>query len=140
MKTARILIALSFVIACAASAVFAGAQSPDASVVTLKGQVACSTCWYEHDRAKVAYGTKKDIKCASNCAKGGVAGALAVTDKGATTVYVLEDGKVALLTEGDEWSKYAGQQVEMTGSVRTEGDKHYLKVDSVKVISAAPGA
>ena len=107
-----------------------------AAAVTLKGQIVCSTCWFEADRKTVAYGTEADKKCAVRCAKGDVPGALAVTENGVTKLYILEDGKAALKADGKDWSQYTGVQAEITGTPRHEGDKHFLKVDTIKVLPA----
>lgn len=107
-----------------------------AAAVTLKGQIVCSSCWFEADRKTVAYGTDADKKCAVRCAKGDVPGALAVTENGETRLYVLEDGKMSLKKDGKDWSEYTGVRAEVTGTARHEGDKHYLKVDTITVIPA----
>jgi hypothetical protein len=107
-----------------------------AAVVTLKGQIVCSTCWFEADRKTVAYGTEADKTCAVRCAKGDVPGALAVTENGVTKLYILEDPKAALKADGKDWSQYTGVLAEITGTARHEGDKHFLKVDAIKVLPA----
>ena len=107
-----------------------------AAAVTLKGQIVCSTCWFEADRKTVAYGTDADKKCAVRCAKSDVPGALAVTENGETKLYILEDGRVPLKKDGKDWTEYTGVQAEVTGTARHEGDKHYLKVDAIKVLPA----
>jgi type 1 fimbria pilin len=109
---------------------------PAAATVTLKGQIVCSTCWFEADRKTVAYGTDADKKCAVRCAKGDIPGALAVTENGETRLYILEDGMMSLTKHGKDWTEYTGVQAEVSGTARHEGDKHYLKVDSIKVIPA----
>src|SRR5262245_43698676 len=85
---------------------------------TLTGQITCSECWHEADRKTVAYGTEADVKCAIRCAKGGIHGALAVTEGGTTTLYLLEEGKLALGENGKTWTDLTGKQVTATGAVR----------------------
>lgn len=109
---------------------------PAAATVTLRGQVVCSSCWFEADRKTVAYGTDADKTCAVRCAKSDVPGALAVTENGETRLYILEDGKMSLKKDGKDWSAHTGVQAEVTGTARHEGDKHYLKVDTIKVLPA----
>jgi hypothetical protein len=131
MRTVR-----SFVFLLAVAGIGAAVAAADGPL-TLKGQVTCSECWFEADRKTVAYGTEADVKCAIRCAKGGVHGALAVTEGGTTTLYLLEDGKVAFGEDGKVWTDLTGKQVEATGVVRKEGGKQYLKVDSLKVVEPA---
>ena len=60
---------------------FAQADGP----VKLKGQVVCSSCWFEaKDRKKTRYGTVADIKCATDCSEMGLPQALAVEDENET--------------------------------------------------------
>ena len=112
------------------------ARAQSTATVTLKGQVTCSECWFEADRTTTPYGGEADTKCAVRCAKGGVPGALAVTSNGETTLYMLESGKYALGDDGKNWTDHPGHFVEVTGTVRKDGDKQYLKVDSLKVLPA----
>jgi hypothetical protein len=112
------------------------ARAQSTAAVTLKGQVTCSECWFEADRATTPYGGEADTKCAVRCAKGGVPGALAVTSNGETTLYMLESGTYALGDDGKNWTAHTGNYVEVTGTVRKDGDKQYLKVDSLKVLPA----
>ena len=130
MRTLRLFV---FFFVVAGLAAVASADGP----VTLTGQVTCSECWFEADRKTVAYGTEADVKCAIRCAKGGVHGALAVTEGGTTTLYLLEDGKVELGKDGKIWTDLTGRHVEVTGVVRKEGDKHLVKVDALKVVEPA---
>ena len=112
------------------------AHAAYAQAATLHGQVTCSECWFEADRTKTAYGGEADTKCAIRCAKGGVPGALAVTADGKTTLYILESGKYDLGADGKNWTDHTARHVKVTGTVRKEGDKHYLKVDSLEVLPA----
>jgi hypothetical protein len=130
--TIRAVLLLAVVIGLSAEAT--RAQSP--ASVTLKGQVVCSSCWFEADRTTTPYGGDADTKCAIRCAKGGVPGALAVTTGGETTLYILESGAFSFEKDGKNWSEHTAHQVEITGTVRTEGDKLILKVDSFKTVPA----
>ena len=100
--------------------------------MNLKGQIVCSECWFEADRKTVPYGGDADTKCAIRCAKGGIPGALAVTTDGETTLYILESGKYSFEKDGKNWSEHTAHYVEVTGTVRKDGDKAVLKVDSLK--------
>ena len=131
MKSVRL-----FVLFLALAGLGAATASADGPV-TLEGQVTCSECWFEADRKTVAYGTEADVKCAIRCAKGGVHGALAVTEGGTTTLFLLEEGKVSLGEQGKVWTDLTGKRVQATGLVRKEGDKQYIKVDALKVVEPA---
>jgi len=104
---------------------------------TLSGQVVCSSCWTEADRAKVAYGTDDDIACAKRCAKKGRGQTLAVRrNDGTFALYALEPGVIpggrsAIL-------EAVSETVEVTGEVRREGDKSILRVDALRVVPPAP--
>ncbi|HZB45881.1 MAG TPA: TlpA disulfide reductase family protein, partial [Pyrinomonadaceae bacterium] len=68
-----------------------------------------------------------------------IPGALAVKNEGGGhTLYLLEDGKEKVSGKG--WLAYTGKQVEVTGAARREGDKHHLKVDSLRVTGDSPVA
>jgi thiol-disulfide isomerase/thioredoxin len=100
------------------------------------GQVVCSACWFEADRAKVAYGTEADLDCAKKCAGEGIGQSLAVKDAaGAYTLYALEaralpGGKGALLNA-------VAASVEIEGELRREGEKPVLRVDTMRVLPAS---
>jgi hypothetical protein len=132
MSFARMLVA-ALVWAVVAAAAVAGATADDAKA-TLTGEVVCSSCWFEADRTKVAYGTDADLKCAARCGKGGVPGALAVTADGKATLYLLEDGEVTVSKGDTSWTTFAGKQVEIVGTVRHDGVKTYLKVDRIRLL------
>lgn len=100
--------------------------------VTLKGQVVCSSCWFEADRKTKPYGSEADIQCAMACSKRGVPTALAVTDDQGTTLYLLEYGKLQKTEKG--WLAYIGKKVEAKGTVYQQDGKQYLKVDALTVI------
>ena len=123
---------------CLAAGVFrvASATPPDQAVparVTLRGQVVCSNCWGEADRKTTVYGTPADMKCARLCAKNSVPAALAVDEKGASRLYLLEDG--AFKREGTGWLSYIAKRVEITGAVREERETSWLRVDTLRPLS-----
>jgi hypothetical protein len=98
--------------------------------VTLRGQVVCSNCWGEADRKTTAYGMPADLKCARLCAKDAVPAALNVDEKWTARLYLLEDG--AFKREGSGWLRYIAKRVEITGMVREEKGKPWLKVDALR--------
>jgi hypothetical protein len=98
--------------------------------MTLRGQVVCSNCWGEADRKTTAYGTPADLKCARLCAKDAVPAALAVDEKGTARLYLLEDG--AFKREGRAWLNYIAKRVEITGTVRDDKGRSWLKVDALR--------
>ena len=103
--------------------------------VTLKGQVVCSVCWFEAtDRKKTPYGNAADIKCAKDCSEEGLPQALAVEDEKGFTLYTLEVG--AFKPNGKDFLDLVPNSVEVEGDLRTEKDKNFLKVNSLKVLSA----
>ena len=103
--------------------------------VTLTGQVVCSNCWFEEDDRKAKpYGSEDDIKCAIRCAKRNVPQALAVVGEKETTLYILEQGKAKT-----DLLKLIGKQVTVTGTVREDGDKKYLRVDSLTPVATTSG-
>jgi thiol-disulfide isomerase/thioredoxin len=102
--------------------------------VTLTGQVVCSECWFEADRKTTPYGTEEDIACAKRCAKTGIPSALAVLDeRGEATLYLLASGKYK--PAGGDWSKLAGERVEVMGAVRREGKQPVVAVNTLKVLA-----
>jgi thiol-disulfide isomerase/thioredoxin len=102
--------------------------------VTLKGQVVCSVCWFEAtDRKKTPYGNAADIKCAKDCSEEGLPQALAVEDEKGFTLYTLEVG--AFKPNGKDFLDLVPNSVEVEGDLRTEKDKNFLKVNSLKVLS-----
>lgn len=130
----RLGAALSILLLLAPAASADEAERKKPVKVTLRGQVVCSICWDEADRTKVAYGTKDDLACARRCNAKGVPAALAVTENGATELYVLEAGK--LPSKGTGWLDVIAREVEVTGSVtRGEGLPH-IKVDSLRPLRA----
>lgn len=124
------LLAVSLTAGIFAMATSTAADQPAPGRVTLRGQVVCSNCWGEADRKTTAYGTPADLKCARICAKDAVPAALAVGEKGAARLYLLEDG--AFKREGAGWLGYIAKRVEITGTVRDEKGKTWLKVDALR--------
>ena len=110
------------------------ASSKGGSEVTLTGQVVCSNCWFEEDRKEKPYGSEDDIACAIRCAKRKVPQALAVIGESETTLYILEPGKAKT-----DLLKLIGKQVKVTGTVREDGDKKYLSVDSITPVATNTG-
>ncbi|MCS6804741.1 MAG: TlpA disulfide reductase family protein [Acidobacteriota bacterium] len=102
--------------------------------LVLRGQVVCFQCWFEADRKTVPYGTAEDIACAEVCGKQGIPKALAVAEQDKTTLYLLEYGRLKKRRDG--WQSYVTKYVEVTGRIRKDGDKHWLKVDSLTVVSS----
>ena len=106
-------------------------QNP--SNVKLKGQVVCSVCWFEApDRKKTPYGNAADIKCALDCSEEGLPQALAVEDEKGFTLYTMEAG--AFKPNGKDFLDIVPKMVEVEGEVRTEKDKRFIKVNSLKVL------
>ena len=129
MKSLTVLILL--IIALAAG-VFA---QPAEKSVKLKGQIVCSVCWSEAtDRKKTPYGNAADIKCALDCSEQGIPQALAVEDAKGFTLYTLEPG--AFKTTAKDFLDFVPKSVEIEGDLRTEKDKKFLKVNSLKVLDA----
>ena len=58
--------------------------------------------------------------------------ALAVVGEKETTLYILESGKAKA-----DLLKLIGKQVKITGTVREDGDKKYLRVDAITPIVQA---
>ncbi len=107
--------------------------SQTSTKVKLKGQVVCSVCWSEAtDRKKTPYGTAADITCAEECSGEGVPQSLAVEDAKGFTLYTLELGTYK--PKGKDFLENVPAMVEVEGTVRTEKDKHFLKVNSLKVL------
>ena len=106
----------------------------------LTGQIVCSNCWGEADRTQVAYGTQADLDCAKTCAAKGLPAALAVknADGKSWTLHLLEDG--AFDKGAKNWLALMAKQVEISGTTREAGDKHWLKVNQLHVLGDANAA
>lgn len=107
------------------------------SKVSLKGQVACSLCWFEaKDRKATPYGNQADLTCAAECSENGLPQALAVEDEKGFTLYMLERGAFKMASK--DFLEYVPKSVEIEGELRTEKDKQFIKVNSLKVLRDAP--
>ncbi len=125
------------IVVALAAAVTSAAGSPQATnSVTLAGQVVCSECWFEQtDRRANPYGTAADMKCAVRCSKDAIPQGLAVWDGPVATLYVLERGRFE--TSSEDFLDHVGKSVEISGTVRVESDKRFLRVDSLSVTASA---
>jgi len=114
----------------------AAAQATTAGAVKLEGQiVCCADCWAEAAERGTPYGNGEDREKAAQCIANGDPTLLAVTSKeGATTLYQIEQG--AYKRPGKNWLEFIGKRVEVTGSTRSKKDRHYVKVDSLTVLSS----
>ncbi|HEV8268403.1 MAG TPA: hypothetical protein VGR00_09230 [Thermoanaerobaculia bacterium] len=110
------------------------ATASPASKVTLRGQVVCSGCWGEEDRAKVAYGTPDDLDCAKRCAKRNVPVALAVGEGKSFRLLNLTSGAVQPGKDG--WLEYVGKNVEVSGHVERTKEQEKITVDSIRALPA----
>lgn len=118
-------------------ALTADAVSQTPKSVKLKGQVVCSVCWFEAaDRKKTPYGNDADIKCALDCSEQGIPHALAVEDEKGFTLYSMEPG--AFKPSGKDFLDIVPKMVEVEGEVRTEKDKRFIKVNSLKILDEKP--
>lgn len=118
-------------------ALTADAVSQTPKSVKLKGQVVCSVCWFEAaDRKKTPYGNDADIKCALDCSEQGIPQALAVEDEKGFTLYSMEPG--AFKPSGKDFLDIVPKMVEVEGEVRTEKDKRFIKVNSLKILDEKP--
>ncbi|MFN0140793.1 MAG: TlpA family protein disulfide reductase [Pyrinomonadaceae bacterium] len=115
------------------ASVFAQSDGP----VRLKGQIVCSVCWFEaDDRKKVPYGNAADIDCAIDCSEQKIPQALAVEDERGFTLYTLEAG--TFKPKGRDFVDLVPKMVEVEGELRTEKDKRFIKVNSLRVLKETP--
>jgi thiol-disulfide isomerase/thioredoxin len=128
----------SLIAICLAIFIFDSASAAqEAKTVKLKGQVVCSQCWFEaKDRKKTPYGNEADITCAEECSGNNVPQALAVEGEKGFTLYILEAG--AYKPKGKDFLENVPYVAEIEGTVRSENDKHFLKVNSLKVLDEKP--
>ena len=113
------------------------ASAQESKSVKLKGQVVCSQCWFEaKDRKNTRYGNAADIQCAEDCSGQDIPQALAVEDEKGFTLYILEAGKYK--PKGKDFLENVPAVVEVEGTLRMEKDKHFLKVNSLKVLDETP--
>lgn len=105
--------------------------------IRLKGQIVCSVCWFEaEDRKKVPYGSSADMDCAIDCSEQKIPQALAVEDEKGFTLYTLEAG--AFKPKGRDFIDLVPKMVEVEGELRTEKDKKFIKVNSLRVLNEKP--
>jgi thiol-disulfide isomerase/thioredoxin len=110
-------------------------MTPAQAANKLEGQiVCCEECWVRADRKTVPYGTASDLAKAAECVGQGDPTLLAVMDAvGKTTFYQLEEGKFK--KPGKNWLDLIGSRVEITGEARTRREKHFIRVDGLKVLA-----
>jgi thiol-disulfide isomerase/thioredoxin len=112
-------------------------RSQETRSIKLKGQVVCSVCWFEaDDRKKVLYGNAADIDCAIDCSQQKIPQALAVEDEKGFTLYTLEPGTYK--PTGRDFIDLVPKMVEVEGELRTEKDKRFIKVNSLRVLKETP--
>ncbi len=101
----------------------------------LEGQiVCCEDCWNQADRKSVPYGTQADLVKSAECISNGDPTLIAVTNSaGATTFYQLEEGKYK--KPGKNWLELVGSRVAINGATRKKKDKHFVRVDELKVLA-----
>lgn len=105
--------------------------------IRLKGQIVCSVCWFEvEDRKKVPYGSSADMDCAIDCSEQKIPQALAVEDEKGFTLYTLEAG--AFKPKGRDFIDLVPKMVEVEGDIRTEKDKKFIKVNSLRILNEKP--
>ncbi|MBK8727008.1 MAG: hypothetical protein IPL96_13445 [Holophagaceae bacterium] len=110
-----------------------------AAATVLEGQVVCSLCWFEADRAVTPYGAKADLECADRCAKAGKPQALAVAEGKGVTLYLLGPGRLKR-SRGD-WLDVIARRVKATGRVTVRNGQRHLSVDALEVLpDSAPGS
>jgi thiol-disulfide isomerase/thioredoxin len=110
-------------------------MTPAQAANKLEGQiVCCEECWVRADRKTVPYGTPSDLAKAAECVGQGDPTLLAVMDAdGKTTFHQLEEGKFK--KPGKNWLDLIGSRVEITGAARTRREKHFIRVDGLKVLA-----
>lgn len=120
---------ISIVLLASAAAIW----GQPARTMKLRGQVVCSVCWFEaKDRKKTPYGNAADIQCAADCSEKDLPQALAVEDAKGFTLYILEPGKYR--PKGKDFLENVPAMVEVEGEVRTEKDKRFVRIDSLKIL------
>lgn len=109
----------------------------DTTEVTLTGQVVCTACWAEQDdRIAHPYGTDGDMKCAARCSTRNVTQSVAVWTNGKAELVVLERG--AFEMKDKDFLAFVAKEVEVRGTVRTDGGKRILKVNALRVVAERP--
>ena len=112
-------------------------SSQETRSIKLKGQIVCSVCWFEaEDRKKVPYGNAADMDCAIDCSEQKIPQALAVEDEKGFTLYTLEAG--AFKPKGRDFIDLVPKMAEVEGDIRTEKDKKFIKVNSLRILNERP--
>ena len=108
---------------------------PAQTAAKLEGQiVCCEECWAQADRKTTPYGTAADLVKSAECVANGDPTLLAVMDAaGKTTFYQLEEGKFK--RPGKNWLELVGSRVEISGTTRARRDKHFIRIDELKVLA-----
>jgi hypothetical protein len=129
------LATLSFIVLLVIAAPVVAAD--DTTEVTLTGQVVCTACWAEQDdRIAHPYGTDGDMKCAARCSTRNVTQSVAVWSNGKAELVVLERG--AFEMKDKDFLAFVAKEVEVRGTVRTDGGKRILKVNALRVVAERP--
>lgn len=104
-----------------------------AADVRLEGQVVCcEDCWNKADRTKTTFGTTEDLAKSAGCIANGDPTLLAVSEGGKTVMYQLEQGRFRLTAPN--WLEHVGDNVAMTGAVRQQKGKRFLRVNEMQVL------
>lgn len=129
MRPPTLTLALAAITALAA---LPAAAQRKAAATVLEGQVVCSLCWFEADRAVTPYGGEADLACAARCAEAGKAQALAVAEGKGTMLYLLGPGR--LRRDRKDWLDVIAKRVKATGRVTVRGGQRHLSVDALEVL------
>jgi len=136
MRRPTLTLALAAMTALAA---LPAAAPRKAAATVLEGQVVCSLCWFEADRAVTPYGGAADLECADRCAKAGKLQALAVAEGKGVILYLLGPGRLKR-SRGD-WLDVIAKRVKVSGRVTVRGGQRHLSVDALEVLpDPAPGS
>ncbi len=129
------LVAMTFIALTIAAVPVSNAD--DTAEVTMTGQVVCTACWGEQDdRIAHPYGTDGDMKCAARCSKRDITQSIAVWSNGKAELVILERG--AFEMKDKDFLAYVAKEVEIRGTVRTDGGKRFLKVNALRVVAERP--
>lgn len=90
----------------------------------VEGQIVCSVCWTEADRATVPYGTRADLDCAARCAEDGVPPALAAREERTFELRRIEGPPPG----GGAWLPWIGSYVRVETATASENP------DGVRVV------
>ncbi len=129
------LAAIAFIVVSIAAVPVSSAD--DTAEVTMTGQVVCTACWGEQeDRIAHPYGTDGDMKCAARCSKRDITQSVAVWSNGKAELVILERG--AFEMKDKDFLAFVAKEVEVRGTVRTDGGKRFLKVNALRVVAERP--